>query len=345
MDINQLLRKNIAALSPYSCARDEFEGEASVYLDANENPYNAPYNRYPDPLQKALKEKIAALKGLRPEQIFLGNGSDESIDLAFRAFCEPRLDNVLAIAPTYGMYKVCADINDVAYREHPLDADFQFKAEDLLARCDEHTKLIFLCSPNNPTGNSLCSSEIVKVIENFRGLVMLDEAYIDFSSQDSFCSLLDKYPNLVIFQTFSKAWASAGLRLGMAFASPEIIAVYNKVKYPYNVNLQTQQLMLAHLQEPQRIRAWVEELIEQRSFLQQALAALPIVQHIYPSDANFLLVKVDDADALYQYLVAQGIIVRNRNRVRLCEGCLRITVGTADENAALMAAMQQFINL
>ncbi|MBO5847512.1 MAG: histidinol-phosphate transaminase [Bacteroidales bacterium] len=345
MDINQLLRKNIAALSPYSCARDEFEGEASVYLDANENPYNAPYNRYPDPLQKALKEKIAALKGLRPEQIFLGNGSDESIDLAFRAFCEPRIDNVLAIAPTYGMYKVCADINDVAYREHLLDADFQFKAEDLLARCDEHTKLIFLCSPNNPTGNSLCSSEIVKVIENFQGLVMLDEAYIDFSSQDSFCSLLDKYPNLVIFQTFSKAWASAGLRLGMAFASPEIIAVYNKVKYPYNVNLQTQQLMLAHLQEPQRIQAWVAELIEQRSFLQQALAALPIVQHIYPSDANFLLVKVDDADALYQYLVAQGIIVRNRNRVRLCEGCLRITVGTADENAALMAAMQQFINL
>ncbi|MBO5917053.1 MAG: histidinol-phosphate transaminase [Bacteroidales bacterium] len=345
MDINQLLRKNIAALSPYSCARDEFEGEASVYLDANENPYNAPYNRYPDPLQKALKEKIAALKGMRPEQIFLGNGSDESIDLAFRAFCEPRLDNVLAIAPTYGMYKVCADINDVAYREHSLDADFQFKAEDLLARCDEHTKLIFLCSPNNPTGNSLCSSEIVKVIENFQGLVMLDEAYIDFSSQDSFCFLLDKYPNLVIFQTFSKAWASAGLRLGMAFASPEIIAVYNKVKYPYNVNLQTQQLMLAHLQEPQRIQAWVTELIEQRSFLQQALAALSIVQHIYPSDANFLLVKVDDADAMYQYLVAQGIIVRNRNRVRLCEGCLRITVGTADENAALMAAMQQFINL
>lgn len=345
MDINQLLRKNIAALSPYSCARDEFEGEASVYLDANENPYNAPYNRYPDPLQKALKEKIAALKGLRAEQIFLGNGSDESIDLAFRAFCEPRIDNVLAIAPTYGMYKVCADINDVAYREHSLDADFQLKAEDLLARCDEHTKLIFLCSPNNPTGNSLHSAEMLKVIDNFQGLVMLDEAYIDFSSQDSFCSLLDKYPNLVIFQTFSKAWASAGLRLGMAFASPEIIAVYNKVKYPYNVNLQTQQLMLAHLQEPQRIQAWVAELIEQRSFLQQALAALPIVQHIYPSDANFLLVKVDDADALYQYLVAQGIIVRNRNRVRLCEGCLRITVGTADENAALMAAMQQFINL
>lgn len=345
MDINQLLRKNIAALSPYSCARDEFEGEASVYLDANENPYNAPYNRYPDPLQKALKEKIAALKGLRTEQIFLGNGSDESIDLAFRAFCEPRIDNVLAIAPTYGMYKVCADINDVAYREHLLDADFQFKAEDLLARCDEHTKLIFLCSPNNPTGNSLHSAEILKVIENFQGLVMLDEAYIDFSSQDSFCSLLDKYPNLVIFQTFSKAWASAGLRLGMAFASPEIIAVYNKVKYPYNVNLQTQQLMLTHLQEPQRIQAWVEELIQQRSFLQQALSALPIVQHIYPSDANFLLVKVDDADAMYQYLVAQGIIVRNRNRVRLCEGCLRITVGRADENAALMAAMQQFINL
>lgn len=345
MDINQLLRKNIAALSPYSCARDEFEGEASVYLDANENPYNAPYNRYPDPLQKALKEKIAAMKGLRPGQIFLGNGSDESIDLAFRAFCEPRIDNVVAIAPTYGMYQVCADINDVAYRQHMLDENFQFKAEELLQNCDEHTKLIFLCSPNNPTGNSLCSSEIVKVIENFQGLVMLDEAYIDFSSQDSFCSLLDKYPNLVIFQTFSKAWASAGLRLGMAFASPEIIAVYNKVKYPYNVNLQTQQLMLAHLQESQRIQAWVQELLQERQQLQISLSTLPMVKKIYPSDANFLLVKVDDADAMYQYLVAQGIIVRNRNRVRLCEGCLRITVGTADENAALMAAMQQFINL
>lgn len=344
MDINQLLRKNIAVLSPYSCARDEFEGEASVYLDANENPYNAPYNRYPDPLQKALKEQIAALKGISPEQIFLGNGSDESIDLAFRAFCEPRIDNVVAIAPTYGMYKVCADINDVEYRQHLLDEHFQFEAEALLSCCDEHTKLIFLCSPNNPTGNSLKREEIIKVLESFQGLVMIDEAYIDFSAEASFCTLLDNYPNLVIFQTFSKAWASAALRLGMAFASPEIIAVYNKVKYPYNVNIQTQLLMAEHLQHPEQIQAWVTELLQERSRLQQALLALPIVQKVYPSDANFLLVKVNDADALYRYLVAQGIIVRNRSKVHLCGQCLRITVGKAQENDCLLQAIKEFEN-
>lgn len=331
-------------MSPYSCARDEFEGEASVYLDANENPYNAPFNRYPDPLQKDLKQKIAALKGLRPEQIFLGNGSDESIDLAFRAFCEPRVDNVVAIAPTYGMYQVCADINDVEYRQHNLDADFSFKAEDLLQLCDAHTKLLFLCSPNNPTGNSLPRREIIKLLEQFQGLVLVDEAYIDFSSQASFCTLLDQYPNLVIFQTFSKAWASAGLRLGMAFASEEIIAVYNKVKYPYNVNIQTQALMAEQLAKPQQLQAWVEELLRERARLQEALTQISLVQKVYPSDANFLLVKVNDADALYCYLVAQGIIVRNRSKVHLCGQCLRITVGKAQENDCLLQAIKEFEN-
>ena len=331
-------------MSPYSCARDEFEGEASVYLDANENPYNAPFNRYPDPLQKDLKQKIAALKGLRPEQIFLGNGSDESIDLAFRAVCEPRVDNVVAIAPTYGMYQVCADINDVEYRQHNLDADFSFKAEDLLQLCDAHTKLLFLCSPNNPTGNSLPRREIIKLLEQFQGLVLVDEAYIDFSSQASFCTLLDQYPNLVIFQTFSKAWASAGLRLGMAFASEEIIAVYNKVKYPYNVNIQTQALMAEQLDKPQQLQAWVEELLRERARLQEALTQISLVQKVYPSDANFFLVKVNDADALYRYLVAQGIIVRNRSKVHLCGQCLRITVGKAQENDCLLQAIKEFEN-
>lgn len=344
MDLQRLLRKNIASLSPYSCARDEFEGEASVYLDANENPYNAPFNRYPDPLQKDLKQKIAALKGLRPEQIFLGNGSDESIDLAFRAFCEPRVDNVVAIAPTYGMYQVCADINDVEYRQHSLDADFSFKSEDLLQHCDAHTKLVFLCSPNNPTGNSLPRREIIKLLEQFQGLVLVDEAYIDFSSQASFCTLLDQYPNLVIFQTFSKAWASAGLRLGMAFASEEIIAVYNKVKYPYNVNIQTQAIMAEQLDKPQQLQAWVEELLRERARLQEALTQISLVQKVYPSDANFLLVKVNDADVLYRYLVAQGIIVRNRSKVHLCGQCLRITVGKAQENDCLLQAIKEFEN-
>ncbi len=343
MDIQSLLRKNIVSLSPYSCARNEFEGEASVYLDANENPYNAPYNRYPDPLQQALKERIAALKQVRSGQIFLGNGSDESIDLIFRAFCEPRIDNVVAIAPTYGMYQVCADINDVEYRKHLLDAEYQFKAKELLQLCDEHTKLVFLCSPNNPTGNSLHREEIITLLENFRGLVLVDEAYIDFSKEASFVGELDKYPNLVVFQTFSKAWAGAGLRLGMAFASEDIIAVYNKVKYPYNINVKTQELMLAHLQHPDRIEAWVEILLREREVLREALEGMPSVEKIYPSDANFLLVKVNDANALYRYLVSRGIIVRNRNNVRLCEGCLRITVGTPQENATLLEAMKCFV--
>lgn len=344
MDLQKILRKNIASLSPYSCARNEFEGEASVYLDANESPYNQPYNRYPDPLQQALKTQIAALKGLRPEQIFLGNGSDESIDLAFRAFCEPRIDNVVAIAPTYGMYQVCADINDVEYRKHSLDADYSFKADELLQVCDEHTKLIFLCSPNNPTGNSLPREEILALLKVFPGLVLVDEAYIDFSPETSFTTLLDTYPNLVVFQTFSKAWASAGLRLGMAFASEDIIAVYNKLKYPYNVNIKTQELMLTQLQAQEQVHTWIEAILQERESLREALLTLPQVQRVYPSHANFLLVKVSDADALYHYLVSQGIIVRNRNNVQLCEQCLRITVGTKAENESLLNAIKSFDN-
>ena len=342
MELSKLIRKNIASLAPYSCARNEFEGEARVFLDANENPYNEPFNRYPDPLQRDLKRRIAEIKGVRPGQIFLGNGSDESIDLAFRAFCEPRVDNVVAIAPTYGMYQVCADINDVEYRKVLLDENYSFRAESLLAACDEHTKLIFVCSPNNPTGNAMPFEEIVKLLEQFEGLVVVDEAYIDFSSQPSLLTRLDDYPNLLVFQTFSKAWGSAGLRLGLAFASEEIIAIYNKIKYPYNINVLTQQQMLDHLQTPSQVRAWVAILLDERARLEAGLRQLKVVQHIYPSDANFLLVKVDDPVGLYNRLVGEGIIVRNRHGVRLCEGCLRITVGTPRENDILLETLKRW---
>ncbi|MBQ9201927.1 MAG: histidinol-phosphate transaminase [Bacteroidales bacterium] len=342
MDISKLIRKNIASLAPYSCARNEFEGEARVFLDANENPYNEPYNRYPDPLQRDLKRRIAEIKGVRPGQIFLGNGSDESIDLAFRAFCEPREDNVVAIAPTYGMYQVSADINDVEYRKVLLDDNYSFKAASLLAACDGHTKLIFICSPNNPTGNSMPSAEIRELLERFEGLVVVDEAYIDFSSQPSLLAELDRYPNLLVFQTFSKAWGSAGLRLGLAFASEEIIGIYNKIKYPYNINMLTQRQLMPLLESPSKVRAWVAILLEERARLAAGLQALKTVRHIYPSDANFLLVKVDDPVGLYNRLVGEGIIVRNRHGVRLCEGCLRITVGTPRENDILLDTLKQW---
>jgi len=342
MDISKLIRKNIASLAPYSCARNEFEGEARVFLDANENPYNEPYNRYPDPLQRDLKRRIAEIKGVRPGQIFLGNGSDESIDLAFRAFCEPREDNVVAIAPTYGMYQVSADINDVEYRKVLLDDNYSFKAASLLAACDGHTKLIFICSPNNPTGNSMPSAEIRELLERFDGLVVVDEAYIDFSSQPSLLAELDRYPNLLVFQTFSKAWGSAGLRLGLAFASEEIIGIYNKIKYPYNINMLTQRQLMPLLESPSKVRAWVAILLEERARLADGLRQLKTVQHIYPSDANFLLVRVDDPVGLYNRLVGEGIIVRNRHGVRLCEGCLRITVGTPRENDILLDTLKQW---
>lgn len=341
MDINNLLRKNIASLQPYSCARDEFKGVASVYLDANENPYNAPYNRYPDPLQWEVKKAIAAIRKVAAEHIFLGNGSDEPIDLLYRAFCEPRIDNVVAIEPTYGMYKVCANINDIEYRKVLLDDNFEFSAEKMLQARDKQTKLMWICSPNNPTGNSMDPNEILKLLNEFEGIVVLDEAYIDFSQQDSFTKILSQHPNLVILQTFSKAWGSAAIRLGMAFASVEIVEVLNKIKYPYNINILTQQQALKALQQKEQVEEWVKTLLSERASLIENLQKINLVKHIYPTDANFVLIKVDDANAVYQKLVEKSIIVRNRNTVSLCLGCIRITVGTKEENTILIENLKK----
>jgi len=330
-------------LAPYSSARDEYSGkEAHVFLDANENPYNGPYNRYPDPLQRELKSLLKKVKGVPEEMIFLGNGSDEAIDLAYRVFCNPGRDNVVAIAPTYGMYQVCADINDIEYRQVLLDDNYNFKAADLLAACDEHTKMIWLCSPNNPTGNSLNRDEILKVIEGFEGIVIVDEAYIDFSQQMSLRQELPAHPNLIILQTMSKAWGSAAIRLGMAFASKEIISIYNKVKYPYNVNQLTQEQALAMLKDPFEVDKWVKILMAERSRLMQAFMELPICEKIYNTDANFFLAKMTDANAIYNYLVDKGIIVRNRNKVQLCQNCLRITIGNRTENNELLSALRTY---
>ena len=341
--LQELIRPNIWDLAPYSCARNEFTGEASVFLDANENPYNQPFNRYPDPLQVQLKEKIAALKGVRPTQIMLGVGSDEPIDLVFRIFCEPGIDNVVAINPTYGMYGVCADINNVAYRQVNLNDDFSLDAQKVLDACDANTKVIFLCSPNNPTGNSLDRGEIEKIVTGFDGIVVIDEAYIDFSAEPSWLASLDQYPNIIVLQTFSKAWGMAALRCGMAFAHEEIIAFFNKVKYPYNLNLLTQEAVLKQVENVEQKNKWVETLLKERIGMINHLQALPMVKHIYPTDANFVLVKVEDANKAYQYLVEKGIIVRNRNSVTLCQGCLRITVGTPAENQELLTALQQMV--
>lgn len=313
-----------------------------MFLDANENPYNAPYNRYPDPLQLELKEAIAKVKGVPAQCIFLGNGSDEAIDLPYRCFCEPGVDNVVAIEPTYGMYKVCADINNVEYRTVLLDEHFQVTADALLAATDAHTKIIWLCTPNNPTGNCLVREEVIKVIEQFDGLVIVDEAYSDFSSQKPLRAELAKYPNLIVLNTMSKAWGCAAIRLGMAFASEGIIDIFNKVKYPYNVNLLTQQQALKALQDPFEVDGWVKILKEERGRVMQAFSILPICEKIYPTDANFFLAKMTDATGIYNYLVDQGIIVRNRNRVQLCQNCLRITIGTKTENSELIAALRQY---
>lgn len=341
--LQELIRPNIWDLAPYSCARNEFTGEASVFLDANENPYNQPFNRYPDPLQVQLKEKIAALKGVRPTQIMLGVGSDEPIDLIFRIFCEPGIDNVVAINPTYGMYGVCADINNVAYKQVNLNDDFSLDAQKVLDACDANTKVIFLCSPNNPTGNSLNREQIEKIVTGFDGMVVIDEAYIDFSAEPSWLASLDQYPNIIVLQTFSKAWGMAALRCGMAFAHEEIIAFFNKVKYPYNLNLLTQEAVLKQVENVEQKNKWVETLLAERAGMVTNLQALPMVKHIYPTDANFVLVKVEDANKTYQYLVNKGIIVRNRNSVTLCQGCLRITVGTPAENQELLTALQQMV--
>jgi len=341
--LEQLVRKNIWSLAPYSSARDEYSGkEAHVFLDANENPYNAPYNRYPDPLQRDVKKMLERVKGVPSENIFLGNGSDEAIDLPYRIFCEPGRDNVVSIAPTYGMYQVCADINDIECRQVLLDDNFQLHADAVLQACDERTKIIWLCSPNNPTGNSLDRDEIMKVVEGFEGIVIVDEAYIDFAQQLSLRQELPTHPNLIILQTMSKAWGSAAIRLGMAFASKEIIDIYNKVKYPYNVNQLTQQQAMEMLKDPFEIDKYVKTLLQERSRLMMAFRELPICEQIYPTDANFFLTRVTDAKRIYDYLVDKGIIVRNRSRIQLCQNCLRITIGTRTENNELLSALRQY---
>ena len=313
-----------------------------MFLDANENPYNAPYNRYPDPLQREVKQLLERVKGVPAENIFLGNGSDEAIDLPYRIFCEPGRDNVVSIAPTYGMYQVCADINNVECRQVLLDDDFTLNADKLLNACDANTKIIWLCSPNNPTGNSLDRDEMMKVVEGFEGIVIVDEAYIDFAHQMSLRQELPTHPNLIILQTMSKAWGSAAIRLGMAFASKEIIAIYNKVKYPYNVNQLTQQQAIAMLKDPFEVDKTVKMLLQERSRLMQAFLELPICEQIFPTDANFFLTRVTDATKVYNYLVDRGIIVRNRSRIQLCQNCLRITIGTRSENNELLSALRQY---
>lgn len=338
-----MTRPNIWALTPYSSARDEYSGkEASVFLDANENPYNTPNNRYPDPLQRELKNIIAPAKGVRPDQIFFGNGSDEAIDLVYRCFTCPGKDNVVAIEPTYGMYKVCADINDIEYHPVKLDENFQLSAQKLLAACDERTKVIWICSPNNPSGNNLCRTEIEQVLKSFDGLVVIDEAYSDFSSEKPFRLELEKYPRMIVLNTFSKAWGCAAIRLGMAFAAKEIIDIFNKVKYPYNVNRLTQEEALKMLRQDYEIKHWIGSLLEERTRLIGEFGKLAVCRHIFPTDANFFLTRVTNARRIYDYLVDKGIIVRNRTNVTLCQDCLRITIGTRPENDALLEALNEY---
>ncbi len=345
-NLNNLIRDNIKKLTPYSSARDEFKGVANVFLDANENSYGSPltkwYNRYPDPLQWEVKTKISAIKGIDAENILLGNGSDECIDLLIRAFCEPQLDNIIICPPTYGMYEVYANINNVKAKAVPLTQQFQLDLEALEEAIDGGTKLIFLCSPNNPTANSLIREDVEMILNNFDGLVVVDEAYINFSRQRSFVPELKEYPNLVVMQTFSKAWGLAALRLGMTLASKEIISVLNKIKPPYNINQATQELALKALDNLEEVNGMIVEIVREREELAKALAQLPFVEIVYPSDANFLLVKVKDANDVYNYLRDNGIIVRNRSNVLLCGGCIRITIGTEKENKELMNALQQY---
>jgi histidinol-phosphate aminotransferase len=345
-DINNLLRQNIKNLTPYSSARDEFQGEASVFLDANENAFGSPlptaYNRYPDPMQHAIKLRLKEIKGLPVRNIFVGNGSDEAIDILFRSFCNPGVDNVIIVPPTYGMYQVSANINDIETKKVLLTDEYQLNLEGIAEAIDERTKLIFICSPNNPTGNSINREDIETLLANFNGIVVVDEAYINFSRQKSFIQELTEYANLVVMQTLSKAWGLAGLRVGMAFASEEIIEVMNRVKPPYNVNEASQQLALQALQNVQQVNNWIKETLTQRDKLVLTLKEMDFVLDIYPSDANFVLVKTTNATGIYNYLVDKGIIVRNRTNVELCEGCLRITVGRPEENKTLLSTLQQY---
>lgn len=340
--LQQLVRPNIWQLSPYSSARDEYSGhEAHVFLDANENPYNKPYNRYPDPLQRQLKHVIAGVKQVPEDCIFLGNGSDEAIDLVYRVFCEPGRDNVVAIEPTYGMYKVCADINNVEYRPVLLDEHYQMSADKLLRACDSTTKAVWVCSPNNPSGNNMQVEEVEKLLRHFDGIVVVDEAYSDFSTVPVFRRRLSEFPNLIVLNTMSKAWGCAAIRLGMAFASKDIIGLFNKVKYPYNVNQLTQQHALEALSDRLQVEKWVKLLLQERKTMMVSFTELRVCKKVYPSDANFFLAKMTDANGIYKYLVEKGIIVRNRSKVRLCGNCLRITIGTKSENDELLGALRE----
>lgn len=346
-NINNLVRENIKNLTPYSSARDEFKGEASVYLDANENSLGSPlmkwYHRYPDPLQWKVKERLSEIKSVPPQNMFLGNGSDECIDLLYRSFCNPGKDNIIICPPTYGMYEVSANINDVEIRKAPLLDDFQLNLAHIEQLADAHTKIIWICSPNNPSGNSLHREDIETVLNNFNGLVVVDEAYINFSRQRSFVKELPDYPNLVVMQTLSKAWGLAGLRLGMMFASEEIIGVINKVKPPYNIGAHTQEIVLQALQNTDQVNDMIMMLVDMRFALEEVFNQMPIVEKVYPSDANFLLVKMKDARKIYEYLLQKGIVLRDRSKVMLCEDCLRITVGTEQENTALVDALGSYI--
>lgn len=348
-NLNELIRPNIAQLTPYSSARDEFSGEAKVFLDANENSLGSPlskwYNRYPDPHQVAIKNKLSVVKGIAAEHIFLGNGSDECIDLLYRSFCTPSKDNVIICPPTYGMYEVSAHINDIELKKIPLLPNFQLNLIDIEQSIDVHTKLIWICSPNNPTGNSINRLDIETILNNFNGIVVIDEAYINFSKQISFVQELTEYPNLVVLQTFSKAWGLAGLRLGMAFASTAIIEVLNRVKPPYNINQATQELALKALEEVGQVNDMIRLLVDMRDALSTVFKSMPTVQEVYPSDANFLLVKIKDARKVYEFLLTKGIVLRDRSNVQLCDDCLRITVGSEQDNTILVEAMQDWYQL
>lgn len=347
-DLNLLLRPHIAKLQPYTSARDEYTGTEGVFLDANENPFGSittqDFNRYPDPYQSQLKAKISEIKQVRPSQIFLGNGSDEAIDLLFRAFCRPGIDNVILLPPTYGMYEVSASINDIKIQKTPLTEDFQLQPDKILAKADAHSKILFICSPNNPSANKVKREAIMELLQHFNGLVVVDEAYIDFSDEPSFTTRLDEFPNLLVMQTFSKAWGLASLRLGMAFASESIIQILNKIKPPYNISGLTQETVLEAIQDLSKVKKMIEEILQERDFLTSELEKLSFVQKIHPSHANFLLVKIPNAGKVYDLLIEEKIIVRNRSKVLLCEDCLRITVGTRTENMSLLNALQKVIS-
>ena len=344
--IESLVRDNIKSLKPYSSARHEFEGKASVYLDANENPFGSTleesFNRYPDPLQWQLKFQLTRIKGVPAENIFIGNGSDEVIDIAYRIFCNPGKDNVIICPPTYGMYEVSGNINDVEIRKVNLTPDFQLDVEAILNAVDEHSKLLFICSPNNPTGNNMNRADIEYLLNNFPGIVIIDEAYINYSNQKTFIQELTEYSNLIVMQTLSKAWGLAALRLGLCYASMDIIDLFNKVKPPYNINLASQELGLQALQNTSMINDWIKTTVNERESLKNQLPSFSFVEKVFPGDANFLLVKVADADKLYQFLAANEVVVRNRSKEPQCEGCLRITVGTPDENNTLIELLKQF---